>query len=410
MGKLTPLVVRQATRPGLHADGAGLFLSVAPRAGGGLTKSWVVRFTSPETGRRREMGLGSVADIKLKDARARAKAIRDRAGEGEDPLEARQRRRQATAIAPETVRTFREVADEMITARTPTWKNDKHAAQWPQTMRDYVYPLIGDLAIDAVATADVKRVLDPIWTTKNETARRVRGRVYEVLKYATTLELRSGLNPARWDDHLDGVMPRISRKKRIKHHAALPYVEAPAFLERLRAADGRAAKALAFTMLTAARTGEVLGARWREIDFDAGIWTVPAERMKAGVEQRVPLSKQALELLGDVGERDGFVFAGPKKDAAMSNNAMLALLRRLGRSDITVHGLRSTFRDWAAERTAFGWEVAEAALAHARGDETAKAYQRGDLLEKRRRLTQAWADFCDTPLRADVVNFRRASQ
>lgn len=291
--------------------------------------------------------------------------------------------------------TFEEAAERYIEAHKAGWKNAKHAAQWTTTLKTYAYPLIGESPVQAIDTGLVLKVLEPIWTTKTETANRLRGRIESVLDWARVRGYRERENPARWRGHLEQLLPAPSKVQRVQHHAALPYADLPKFMEALRAQDGVSASALEFAILTVARTGEVIGAKWSEIDLKERVWTIPAERMKAGKEHRVPFSARTLAILKSMkalgsGE---YVFPG-LNNKALSNMALLMLLRRMGREDITAHGFRSTFRDWAAERTNFPAEVAEMALAHAVGDKVEAAYRRGDLFAKRRELMTAWAKAC----------------
>jgi integrase len=275
------------------------------------------------------------------------------------------------------------------------WKNPKHRAQWPSTLSTYVYPHFGKLPVQDVDVALVMKAVEPIWTTKPETASRVRGRIESILDWATARGYRHGENPARWRGHLDALLPTKTKVRRVQHHAALPYAQLPAFLAELRQQDGIGAKALEFAILTAARTGEVMGAKWSEIDFEARLWTVPAERMKAGREHRVPLSEPALAILKAMREvREGdFVFPGGRAGRGISNMAMIMTLRRMGRGDLTAHGFRSTFSDWCAEQTDFPAEAREMALAHTVSDKVEAAYRRGDLFQKRRDLMDAWANY-----------------
>jgi integrase len=295
--------------------------------------------------------------------------------------------------------TFTACAEHYIASHKVGWRNDKHAAQWPATLGAYVYPVFGGLPVQAVDVGLVMKAIEPIWTVKPETAGRVRGRIESILDWATTRGYRTGENPARWRGHLENLLPARSKVRRVEHHAALPYPEIGGFMVELRQQEGVAARALEFAILTAARTGEVIGARWDEINIVERQWTVPPERMKAGKEHRVPLSDAALavvEKLGAIRQGD-HVFPGGKAGRPISNMAMLMLLRRIGRGDLTAHGFRSSFRDWAAESTAFPGEVAEMALAHAVGDKVEAAYRRGDLFQKRRQLMDAWAKFCEVP-------------
>ena len=297
--------------------------------------------------------------------------------------------------------TFRDCAARYIASHRAGWRNPKHAAQWEATLATYAGPVMGGLSVQAIDTALVLKVLEPIWTTKPETAGRVRGRIESVLDWAKVRGYRAGENPARWRGHLDKLLPARSKVRRVEHHAALPYAELPGFLMSLRDQEGIAARALEFAIVTAARTGEVIGARWSEIDLLEKIWTVPPGRMKAGKEHRVPLSARALAILEEMQPHrhaeDSFVFPGAKLGRPLSNMAFLMLLRRMGRDDLTAHGFRSSFRDWAAERTNFPSEVAEMALAHMVGSKVEAAYRRGDLFEKRSRLMAAWATFCNEP-------------
>jgi integrase len=406
IGKLTSLAVTQARRRGYYGDGGGLYLQVGATG----AKSWVFRFKAPHPERPgafklREMGLGSVHTISLAAARERARQCREARLDDRDPIEARHAERAGARIDAAKAMTFRECAQRYVEAHRAAWKNPKHAAQWPATLETYVYPVMGALPVPAIDTGLVVKVVEPLWSTKPETASRVRGRIETILDYAAVRGWRQGDNPARWRGHLDKLLPKkvkVARAKqaatgRGEHHAAMPYAEIGGFLAKLRQQNGIAAAALEFAILTAARTGEVIAARWEEIDPAERMWTVPAARMKAGREHRVPLSPAALAILNRTPQerRQGLVFPGAVPARPISNMAMLMLLRRLGRDDITVHGFRSTFRDWAAERTNFPAEVAEMALAHAVGDKVEAAYRRGDLFEKRRQLAEAWAKFCE---------------
>jgi integrase len=295
---------------------------------------------------------------------------------------------------------FAQCVEEYIESHQSAWKNLKHRAQWRSTIATYAHPIIGKLPVSAVDTALVLKVLRPIWNKKPETASRLRGRIERILAWATISEYREGDNPARWRGHLKEMLPNRGKVRRVKHHAALPYADVPEFMERLRGNDSISARALEFTILNASRTGEAIGAKWDEIDLVNKVWSVPASRMKAGKEHRVPLSDRAIEILKSLPcERDNpFVFVGTIKGRSLSEMAMLEHLRRMsGGNGLTVHGFRSSFRDWCAEQTNFARELAEVALAHAVGDDTERAYQRGDLLEKRRRLMAEWARFCAKP-------------
>ena len=396
MGRLTALKVERAKQPGMYADGGGLYLQVTE---GGA--SWIYRYMLNK--RAREMGLGPLALFGLSEARAKALDARRLRHEGIDPIETRKATRARERLDAAKSVTFEECAETYIKAHRMGWRNGKHAAQWAATLATYAGPVIGALPVQAVDTSLVLKVVEPIWTTKPETAGRVRGRVEAILDWAKVRGFRTGENPARWRGHLDKLLPARGKVRRVEHHAALPYAELPSFLANLREQEGIAARALEFLILTAARTGEVIGARWSELDLLDKTWTVPAERMKAHREHRVPLSARALDIvqklsaLRPADEAVDFVFPGGKAGAPLSNMAFLMLLRRMERADLTAHGFRSTFRTWAAERTGFQREVIEAAMAHTIESKVEAAYQRGDLFDKRRRLMQQWATFCTTP-------------
>ncbi|WP_428487221.1 tyrosine-type recombinase/integrase [Rhodopila sp.] len=401
IGKLSSAAVKNANKPGLYGDGVGLYLNVGPTGG----KSWLFRFML--NGAAREMGLGPLHTIGLAEARERAAAARKLRLDGIDPLDARraEKVRKAAEAAAEAAAlvTFRKAAESYIEANKAAWRNEKHAWQWGATLAAHVYPVIGDVAVSAVNTGHVTRILTPIWNTKAETAARVRGRIETVLDFAKVHGWRAGENPARWKGHLDNVLPARAKVSKVEHHAALPWTEIGAFMAELEKLEGVAGLALRFAILTAARTGEVIGATWAEIDLKAAVWTVPGARMKAGAEHRVPLSDAALAVLRQAAKlrqtetADAPVFAGGKGGKAstgLSNMAMLAVLRRMGRDDLTVHGFRSSFRDWAAEATRHEHAVVEKALAHTIDSKVEAAYRRGDLFEKRQRLMNDWAAFC----------------
>ena len=399
--RLTARTVTSKTASGLYGDGNGLYLQVTPAK----TKSWVYRFMM--NGRAREMGLGSVADVALAEARQRATEARKLVRSGVDPIEHRKATR---ATARVSGLTFKTAAERFIESHKAGWRNEKHAAQWRATLATYVDPVFGDLPVASVDTGMILRALEPIWSDKPETASRVRGRIESILDWAKARGLRGGENPARWRGHLDHLLPARAKVRRVVHHPALPHSEIGAFMAKLRNQNGTAAAALEFAILTATRTSETIGARWSELDPDAALWTIPADRIKAGRAHRVPLSPPALAILKRMRrEHAASEFVFPGKRGPLSNMALLAVLKRMGRDDITTHGFRSTFRDWAAETTNYPREVAEAALAHVVGDKVEAAYRRGDLFEKRRRLMAAWAKHCATPLtKGDVVPLRRA--
>jgi integrase len=392
IGKLTALAIDKVKQRGYYGDGGGLFLQVSASG----SKSWVFRFK--DAGRLREMGLGATHTIGLAEAREKARECRRLRLDGIDPIEARKVARAQARLAAATATTFKDCAERYIASHRAGWRSPTHAAQWPSTLGRYVYPVFGSLPVQAVDVGLVLKALEPIWTAKPETANRVRGRVESVLDWATARGYRQGENPARWRGHLENLLPGKSKVRRVKHHAALPYAEIGDFVARLKQQDGMAARALEFTILTAARTGEVIGARWSEINFSERIWMVPAERMKADKEHRVPLSDAAIAILKDLVKvrRGDFIFSGGRGARPISNMTMAMMLRRMGRNEFTVHGFRSSFRDWAAERTSFPPEVAEMALAHAVSDKVEAAYRRGDLLEKRRQLAEAWSKYCTT--------------
>lgn len=377
--------------PGLFADGGGLYLQVTESG----AKTWVYRFKL--AGRRRDMGLGSLSTVSLAEARELAVDARKKAAVGIDPIEAKKAAAAAQAVEAAKLTTFKQCGEAFIDSMRAGWKNAKHASQWGATLEAYAYPTLGALPVDAIDTALVLKVLEPLWSTKTETASRLRGRLEAILDYAKVRGLRNGENPARWKGHLDHILPARGDVAKVRHHASLPYAAAPDFWPRLQLQDGLGARALEICILTATRSGEVLGARWDEVDLETGVWTIPPERMKAGAEHRVPLSAPALALLRKLVKvrRGEYVFPGHADEKRpLSNMSMAMVLRRMD-VDATVHGFRSTFRTWAAERTGYAHEVAEAALAHTIGDKVVAAYQRGDLFDKRRRLMDDWAKFLE---------------
>ena len=391
--------------PQRYADGGGLYLNVSDSG----ARSWVFMFGFPgvvtNTGKRKtiEMGLGPFPDITLAEARDRADEMRRKLRDGVNPIAARKDEIANRTIEAAKAKTFKECADAYIEAKEAGWRNPKHAAQWGATFNEtrrgsLVFPAItariNDLPVASVDEALVLEVLRPGWLSKTETMKRVRGRIEAVLGYATANKYRAGLNPARWKDNLEHSLARPSDVAPVEHHQALPYAELPAFMTKLRARAGASARAMEFTILTASRTGEAIGARWGEFDLVAKLWIVPAGRMKAKKEHRVPLSERALAIV-ETQARDGeYVFGGREKGRPLSNMAMLELLRDMVGKGSTVHGFRSAFRDWAAEQTAYPNEMCEIALAHAVSDKTEAAYRRGDMMEKRRRLMSDWAEFC----------------
>ena len=412
--ELTDRMVTQRKKPGVLIDGKGLRLRVTVNSNTEeVRKSWVLRVTV-KGGPVRELGLGSADDLSLADAREVARQWRALARDGKDPLVARAAERAERALEAARAMTFQQCAEALIASHEASWKNAKHRQQWSNTLKTYAYKVFGDLPVQAIDVTLVMKAVEPIWKTKTETASRVRQRIESVLDWATARGYRKGENPARWRGHLDNLLPARAKVQKVKHHPALPYTEIPAFMIALRASDGDSARALQFTILTATRTNEALKARWGEINLKEKVWTIPAERMKAGREHRVPLSPAAVALLETMRKahpKSDWVFPGTGKDKTLSTMAMLMTLRRMKRDDLTTHGFRSTFRDWAAEQTSFAREVAEAALAHAIGDKTEAAYRRGDALEKRRKLMEAWAGYCTSPPRekAEVVPIGKAN-
>jgi integrase len=398
---MSALAVSRAKKPGMYADGGGLYLQVTASG----AKSWIYRFSLNH--RAREMGLGPLHTVSLSDARVKAAECRQLRLAGVDPIEARKERIAKANLEAAKAITFKDAAEAYIESHRTGWRNAKHADQWRATLETYAYPVFGSLPVQGVDVALVMRVLEPIWTSKTETATRVRGRIESVLDWASARGYRLGDNPARWRGHLQNLLPKRSKVQAVQHHPALPYEAVGEFMALLRGQAGVAARAMEFLILTASRTGEVTGAKRDEIDLDAAVWTVPANRIKTTKEHRVPLSAHALSIARDIqADRDGedaFVFPGGKPGKGLSNGAMLALLKRMHRPDLTVHGFRSTFRDWAAERTNYPREVAEMALAHAVGDKVEAAYRRGDLFEKRRRLMDEWSRYCGTAKAAGKV-------
>lgn len=385
INKLSARSVATISKAGRHSDGGGLYLQVSPAG----AKSWLFLFRWQ--GKLKEMGLGGVAAVSLAEAREKAAQARKATAAGQNPIETR--RSVEAAAAAKT--TFGDFADQLVEDIKGGFRNEKHRWQWGHTLTVYAAKL-RPIPVDEVGTEQVLEVLQPLWQTKQETAARLRGRIERVLDAAKAKGLRTGENPARWRGHLDNLLSRRQKLKR-GHHPAMPFEDVPAFVAELRERDAVAALMLEFTILCASRTGEVVGAQWGEIDRKAKVWTVPKDRMKAGKEHRVPLGPRALEILGNVEKLRGkgdWIFPGPRKGKPFSNMAMLMLLKvRMDRADLTVHGFRSSFRDWAGERTAFPREVAEAALAHIVGDEVERAYRRGDALDKRRKLMLAWEEF-----------------
>lgn len=412
IGKLTALKVTRQTAPGMFSDGGGLYLRVS-RAG---SKSWSFRYML--NGKAREMGLGALNAVTLADARKRAAEARGLLVDGKDPIESRDAVKAAQRIQASRIKSFKQCAESYIEAHQFGWRNKKHIAQWKSSLTEYAYPVLGDTPVQDVDDAMIMKIFEQVrpafpegknfWSARPETASRLRGRIEKILDWATVRKLRSGGNPARWRGHLESQFPARSKMSKVKHRPALPYSEMGQFTKSLKEEDGTASLALLFTILTASRTAETIGAQWTEIDIKKGVWVVPAERIKAGREHKVPLSLGAVEVLVQAkkiqeksGEGSKWVFPSYKHTRPLSNMAMLALLKRMGRADITVHGFRSSFRDWAAEQTNFPREIAEAALAHISGDKVESAYLRTDHFSKRKQMMEAWSKYCSTALQQE---------
>ncbi len=384
---LTAREVAAIKTDGRHSIGDGLYLEVV-----GSARRWFTRYTIQ--GRRREMQLGPAVDVSLKEARELVADVRKTVKAGVDPIE----RKKAVEVEVAKTPSFGAFADELIGTIESGFRNEKHIYQWKQTLGDAYCASIRKKAVDAVTTEDVVDILKPLWATKQETASRLRGRIEKVLDAAKARGWRTGENPARWRGHLDHLLPRRQKLQR-GHQPAMPYQEVPAFVGRLRGRYAVAARALEFLILTAARTGEVIGAIWGEIDLTTKVWTVPAGRMKAGREHRVPLSTRAIEILNEVAklreseDAAAYLFPSSRRGQPLSNMAFKQLLVRMGETGFVPHGFRSSFRDWCGECTPFPREVAEAALAHIVGNSVEQAYRRGDALEKRRAMMEAWAAF-----------------
>lgn len=401
-GKLAAIVLPKLGE-GWHGDGGGLYLFVR-----GSSRAWVYRYTG-SNGSRRLMGLGGLSAVGLAEARKLAAEARRQARHPiapVDPLDARKEARTMRRVDAAKRMTFEQCAEAYIEAHRAEWKNPKHIQQWENTLATYAYPVLGDLPVSAVDDPLVLKVLKPIWEKKTETATRLRGRIESVLDWATFNKFRQGENPARWKGHLDNSLAKPDKVAKVKHHEALPYSEIGAFMIDLRAREGLGARALELAILTAARSGEVRGALWGEINLKAKMWTIPAGRMKAGKEHCIPLPDAAVKLLEALPhiEDENLVFPSSQKGRALSDMTLTATLRRMGYTSITVHGFRSTFRDWAGETTAFPREVMENALAHQLKDKAEAAYARGTLFEKRRGLMDEWAKYCSIARNAEDEN------
>jgi integrase len=422
--RLTAVQVQQQRKPGLYPDGGGLYLQVTKSKDGNINRSWLYRYRSAK-GRERMMGLGSMITTSLPTAREKAAAARRLRDRGTDPIEARNAQRVQARLDEAKAMTFDQCRDAFLANQKAGWKNAKHRDQWTSTLTTYVTPVFGNLSVQDIDVDLVLKVLEPIWSQKPETASRVRGRVEAVLDYAKVRGLRRGENPARWRGHLDKLLPARSKVRKVRHHPALPYPLIGAFMAELRDRGSISARALEFVVLTAVRTGDITGdqkndkpgAKWNQIDFEARVWTIPST--KTGKEHRVPLSDAAMALLKQMqpARQSEYIFAGARHGQSISNMAMTELLKGMGewqdkeRQRITTHGFRSTFRTWSAECARFPEEIAKAALAHVVSDKVDAAYQRGDLFEKRRRLMQAWADFCTkAPTTGKVISLGRGRQ
>jgi integrase len=389
---LSAASVAKLTKPGRYAVGDGVYLQVS-ESNTKISRAWLLRFQL--NGRARHMGLGPHELVTLAEARAKARDARRLLLDKIDPIEARRAQHRERLLETARGKPFRECAEAYIASHEAGWRDPRSHRQWVRSLTSYVYPRLGDLPVAAIDTALVLAALEPIWRTKPETGSRVRGRIESILDWARVRGYRTGENPARWRGHLDHLLPARNRVRRVEHFAALPYAELPALMVRLRDQRGAPAAGLEFLILTAARTNEVLGARWGEID--GNVWTVPAERMKSGKPHRVALSDRAVEIVASLPREGEFIFVGAGTSATSNPHQLKRALHRMGYDNITVHGFRSCFRDWAAETTTHPNHVVEMALAHVIGNGVESAYRRGDLFEKRRQLMQDWSEYCGRP-------------
>jgi integrase len=391
LNRLSAFKVEKAKEPGLYADGGGLYLRVAE----GGSKQWIYRYVT--AGRPRDMGIGPVHVFTLAEAREKAREASKLRIEGVDPIAHKHAQRAAAAVAAASAMTFRQCAENYIRDNEASWSNAKHRLEWQRSLAKYAFPVLGNLPVAAIDTPLVLKVIKPLWQRVPETASRVRGRIENVLGWATVHHYRAGDNPARWNGVLEHALPAVQKGN---HHAAMPYAEAPAFLAKLREQTSVPARCLELIILTGVRLDEAREATWAEVDFDNRLWTIPAARMKKGTkDHRVPLSAAALAVLKDMHaiRQSDYVFPGAYHGKAIGKNMPLRVLNQLTGNGATVHGFRSSFRDWAAERTNFPREVAEAALAHAVPSQVEAAYKRTDFFDRRRRLMEAWADYCAKP-------------
>lgn len=390
IGKLSALAVNKAKTKGLYSDGGGLYLRISSAG----VKSWAFRYMLD--GKSREMGLGAIHVIALAEARNKAADCRKLLLQKIDPIKSRKEEENILRLAQAKTITFKQCAELYISSHKDGWRNKKHIQQWENTLKTYAYPFIENVSVQDVDVVLVMKILEPIWKAKPETASRLRGRIEAILDWANAREYRKGENPARWRGHIQNLLPARSKIRKIKHHPALNYEEINEFILELKKQNDLSAKALEFLILTATRTSEVTNAKWDEINLEKKVWVIPAHRIKAQREHKIPLSENALIILKEMKyiKSGEYVFSGRNPIKPMSNMAMLELLKRMKKTDITIHGFRSTFRDWAAEQTNFAREVAEMALAHAVGDKVEAAYRRGDLFDKRTKLMEAWEKYC----------------
>jgi integrase len=402
-GKLKAINITRGDLPlGRHNDGRGLYLAIRADS-----RAWVFRYRDRVTGKLRDMGLGALADLSLAEARKARDRMRAQLRDGLDPIHEKRAQRAAALLSRAKLMTFGECADAYITAHAAGWRNEKHRQQWANTLTTHAATL-RPLPVSEITTDLVLRCLEAIWRTRTETASRLRQRIEAILDWATVRKFRTGDNPARWRGHLDALLPAPAKVTKAEHHAALAWADLPAFAADLRARSSLSARALEFVILTACRAGEVAAARWSEVDLDAATWTIPGERMKAGAEHRVPLSARAVEILRGLPATGPFVFPGLRGSHLNPESMRKFLQVDMDRASITVHGFRSSFRDWAAESTAYAGEVVEMALAHTIKNKAEAAYRRGDLLAKRAKLMQAWADYLQRePITTNVASIRK---